>query len=269
MARSSPTVDGGADVVRGPDILAARRAWAAVQSPSHLRTWTVPLQVTLPAVLLHEREITDTLVELLISTVRRSVVPCSAVRRGRGAYDRSPRSVPEPRSDITCQVRLHRSGELSAHVVLEPLQDSLRTALEPQIAVPPGSSVVDPEHVLFLCADRLEDAFEVRGTNQRIVVDTVSQSRHRDRGSRLDRAAFCQQGTRDPPEPAIDFSGVSCESGTLELLLEDDRRREKQGRDQGAHVREGGGVEFHRHESSVGAHAAAEQTERHARQLGA
>ncbi|MEE1943006.1 hypothetical protein V1L54_26965 [Streptomyces sp. TRM 70361] len=38
VARSSHTVDGDADVVRGPDILAARRAWAAVESPSHLRT---------------------------------------------------------------------------------------------------------------------------------------------------------------------------------------------------------------------------------------
>ncbi|MGW0003773.1 hypothetical protein [Nocardia grenadensis] len=46
---------------------------AAVECPSHLRTHPLPLRVTLLAALLHEREreITDTLVELLISTVHR------------------------------------------------------------------------------------------------------------------------------------------------------------------------------------------------------
>lgn len=47
------------------------RARAAVESPSHLRTHPVPVRVTLLAALLHEREITDTLVELLISTAHR------------------------------------------------------------------------------------------------------------------------------------------------------------------------------------------------------
>ncbi|MFI5987745.1 DUF4158 domain-containing protein [Streptomyces sp. NPDC051555] len=56
-----------------PKVLAGWRARAAVESPSHLRTHPVPLRVTLLAALLHEREreITDTLVELLISTVHR------------------------------------------------------------------------------------------------------------------------------------------------------------------------------------------------------
>ncbi|MEV7441350.1 hypothetical protein AB0O22_09400 [Streptomyces sp. NPDC091204] len=54
-------------------VVAGWRARAAVESPSHLRTHPVALRVTLLAALLHEREreITDTLVELLISTVHR------------------------------------------------------------------------------------------------------------------------------------------------------------------------------------------------------
>ncbi|MFF4579980.1 hypothetical protein ACFY15_16525 [Streptomyces sp. NPDC001373] len=56
-----------------PKVVAGWRARAAVESPSHLRTH--PLRMTLLAALLHERErereITDTLVELLISTVHR------------------------------------------------------------------------------------------------------------------------------------------------------------------------------------------------------
>ena len=56
-----------------PKVVAAWRGRAAVESPSHLRDH--PLEVTLPllAALLYcrEREITDTLVELLISTVHR------------------------------------------------------------------------------------------------------------------------------------------------------------------------------------------------------
>ncbi|NBM15334.1 DUF4158 domain-containing protein [Streptomyces sp. GC420] len=56
-----------------PKVVTGWRARAAVESPSHLRTHPVPLRVTLLAALLHEREreITDTLVELLISTVHR------------------------------------------------------------------------------------------------------------------------------------------------------------------------------------------------------
>ncbi|GAQ50287.1 hypothetical protein a10_00064 [Streptomyces acidiscabies] len=54
-----------------PKVVAGWRARAAVESSSHLRTHPVPLGVTLLAALLHEREITDTLVELLISTVHR------------------------------------------------------------------------------------------------------------------------------------------------------------------------------------------------------
>ncbi|MFI6724165.1 aldo/keto reductase [Streptomyces atratus] len=56
-----------------PKVVAGWRARAAVELPSHLRTHPVPLRVTLLAALLHEREreITDTLVELLISTVHR------------------------------------------------------------------------------------------------------------------------------------------------------------------------------------------------------
>jgi len=56
-----------------PNIVAAWRARAAVESPSHLRTHPEALRMTLVAALLREREreITDTLVDLLISTVHR------------------------------------------------------------------------------------------------------------------------------------------------------------------------------------------------------
>ncbi len=54
-------------------MIAAWRARAAVESPSHLRDHPEPLMLTLLAALLHTRlrEITDTLVELLICTVHR------------------------------------------------------------------------------------------------------------------------------------------------------------------------------------------------------
>jgi hypothetical protein len=56
-----------------PKVLAGWRSRAAVESPSHLRDHPVELRVTLLAALLHtrEREITDTRVDLLISTVHR------------------------------------------------------------------------------------------------------------------------------------------------------------------------------------------------------
>jgi hypothetical protein len=56
-----------------PMVLAGWRARAAVESPSHLRTHPAELRSTLLAALLHtrEREIIDTLVDLLISTVHR------------------------------------------------------------------------------------------------------------------------------------------------------------------------------------------------------
>ena len=57
-----------------PRVLAGWRAQAAVESPSHLRAHPNPAKtLTLLAALLHirEREITDTLVELLIATVHR------------------------------------------------------------------------------------------------------------------------------------------------------------------------------------------------------
>ncbi|GAA1579878.1 hypothetical protein GCM10009789_37070 [Kribbella sancticallisti] len=56
-----------------PKVLAGWRARAAVESPSHLRTHPLELRLALLAALLHsrEREITDTLVDLLISTVHR------------------------------------------------------------------------------------------------------------------------------------------------------------------------------------------------------
>jgi Domain of unknown function (DUF4158) len=56
-----------------PKVVAAWRARAAVEAPSHLRTHPEPLRLTLLAALLHvrEREITDTLVDLLIATVHR------------------------------------------------------------------------------------------------------------------------------------------------------------------------------------------------------
>ena len=56
-----------------PKVVAAWRARAAVEAPSHLRTHPEPLRLTLLAALVYERqrEITDTLADLLISTVHR------------------------------------------------------------------------------------------------------------------------------------------------------------------------------------------------------
>jgi len=56
-----------------PKVLDGWRARAVVEAPSHLRRHTQPMTVTLLAALVHrrEREITDTLVELLIATVHR------------------------------------------------------------------------------------------------------------------------------------------------------------------------------------------------------
>lgn len=56
-----------------PKVLDAWRARAAVEAPSHLRRHAETLTLTLLAALVHqrEREITDTLVELLIATVHR------------------------------------------------------------------------------------------------------------------------------------------------------------------------------------------------------
>jgi len=56
-----------------PKVLAGWRTRASVESPSHLRAHAVELRLTLLAALLHarEREITDILVDLLISTVHR------------------------------------------------------------------------------------------------------------------------------------------------------------------------------------------------------
>jgi TnpA family transposase len=57
----------------GPKIVKSWRARAAVESPSHLRDHPLRVKLTLLAALLHcrRREITDTLVELLNSTVHR------------------------------------------------------------------------------------------------------------------------------------------------------------------------------------------------------
>nr|WP_159850059.1 DUF4158 domain-containing protein [Nocardia sp. CY41] len=57
----------------GPTIVTGWRGRAAVESPSHLRDHPLRVQLTLLAALLHcrRREITDTLVELLNSTVHR------------------------------------------------------------------------------------------------------------------------------------------------------------------------------------------------------
>ena len=56
-----------------PKVIAAWRARAAVEAPSHLRSHPEPLTLTLLAALIYERqqEITDTLADLLISTVHR------------------------------------------------------------------------------------------------------------------------------------------------------------------------------------------------------
>lgn len=65
----------GADVFAGvaPKIVSGWRARAAVEAPSHLREHPLQVKLTLLAALLvcRQREITDTLVELLCSTVHR------------------------------------------------------------------------------------------------------------------------------------------------------------------------------------------------------
>jgi len=60
-------------VVCTPKVVMGWRAREAVESPSHLRTHPEALRLTLLAALLREREreITDTLVDLLIATVHR------------------------------------------------------------------------------------------------------------------------------------------------------------------------------------------------------
>jgi TnpA family transposase len=67
------SLPGGLFADVAPRVVASWRARAAVESPSHLRDHPEPLTLTLLAALLHTRlrEITDTLVELLISTVHR------------------------------------------------------------------------------------------------------------------------------------------------------------------------------------------------------
>ncbi|MFF4645878.1 hypothetical protein [Streptomyces sp. NPDC001389] len=83
-----------------PKVVAGWRARAAVESPSHLRTH--PLRMTLLAALLHERErereITDTLVELLISTVHRigarAAWPLASTSLGPECPDRAPKPKP-------------------------------------------------------------------------------------------------------------------------------------------------------------------------------
>ena len=87
-----------------PKVVAAWRARAAVEAPSHLRTHPPALMLTLLAALVHERrrEITDTLADLLISTVHRigaraerkvtqELVPSSARSPGRRCCSTSPR----------------------------------------------------------------------------------------------------------------------------------------------------------------------------------
>ena len=56
-----------------PSVVAAWRARAAVESASHLREHPQPTQLALLCALLHlrEREVTDTLAQLLISTIHR------------------------------------------------------------------------------------------------------------------------------------------------------------------------------------------------------
>lgn len=56
-----------------PKVVEGWRARAAIEAPSHLRDHPRPLRLTLLAALLHarERELTDTLVDLLIATVHR------------------------------------------------------------------------------------------------------------------------------------------------------------------------------------------------------
>jgi hypothetical protein len=56
-----------------------------VESPSHLRDHPEPLTLTLLAAFLHARlrEITDTLVELLISTVHRGQFPADDKGKGK------------------------------------------------------------------------------------------------------------------------------------------------------------------------------------------
>ena len=81
MSRTAPDLS--------PKVVTAWRARAAVESPSQLRDHPVEVTLTLLATLLYcrEREITDTLVELLISTVH--PINARADRSGGLALTRS------------------------------------------------------------------------------------------------------------------------------------------------------------------------------------
>lgn len=78
-----------------PKVVAGWRLRAAVEAPSHLRTHPEPLRLTLLAALLYarEREVTDTLVDLLISTVHRIGAP----RRAQGHQAAHRRVSPDDR----------------------------------------------------------------------------------------------------------------------------------------------------------------------------
>jgi hypothetical protein len=105
-----------------PKVLAAWRARAAMEAPSHLREHQDPVKLTLLAALLYcrQREITDTLADLLITTVHRINARAEIrVVKGRGGPGGGPGldrrgAAPEGRREAAAVLRRHaRRGERS------------------------------------------------------------------------------------------------------------------------------------------------------------
>ncbi len=68
-----------------------------------------------------------------------------------------------------------KGGPISAQMAVEPVEDALRVALEPGIAVP-AVRCFDPEHCLLIGGDRRVDCFEVGRVRDRIAPNAVGQA---------------------------------------------------------------------------------------------
>jgi hypothetical protein len=103
-----------------PRVLEGWRARAAVEAPSHLRRHARPVTLLLLTALVHqrEREITDTLVELLIGTVH--WIGARAERRVTDELVNAFKKVTGKENilfsiaDAACSDRMTRSGRLSS-----------------------------------------------------------------------------------------------------------------------------------------------------------
>ncbi|MBB5967910.1 hypothetical protein ACFOSO_35815 [Planomonospora venezuelensis] len=116
-----------------PKVLAAWRARAAVEAPSHMRTHPRELTVLLLTVLLlaalvqeREREITDALVELLIATVHRikARADSKVTKELINAFKRVTGAV--GRGDDHHRLRLHARARLRLRRLPRPDRDRVR-----------------------------------------------------------------------------------------------------------------------------------------------